>query len=191
MHLLTRFGFSDRASALWLITPGLLLGALFFYGFLAWTAWLSLTRSGMLPSHEFVGLLQYQRLFEDPRWLAALWNLLRFASLFVALPLLIGLGLAVLLDQKLRAEGVLRWIYLHPMALSMIVTGSAWRWLMDPDQGLAEGLQVVASGTEKQHKAQVRMQQLAGQLFSGLPWIGGLGHGADYAFTVVHRWFPL
>lgn len=143
MHLRTRFGFSDRASALWLITPGLLLGALFFYGFLAWTAWLSLTHSGMLPSHEFVGLLQYQRLFEDPRWLAALWNLLRFASLFVALPLLIGLGLAVLLDQKLRAEGVLRWIYLHPMALSMIVTGSAWRWLMDPDQGLAEGLRLL------------------------------------------------
>ncbi|WIV98008.1 carbohydrate ABC transporter permease [Kinneretia aquatilis] len=144
MHLqLTRWRFSDRATALWLITPGLLLGALFFYGFLGWTAWLSLTRSGMLPSHEFVGLLQYQRLFEDPRWLAALWNLLRFASLFVALPLLIGLGLAVLLDQKLRAEGVLRWIYLHPMALSMIVCGSAWRWLMDPDQGLAEGLRTL------------------------------------------------
>jgi glucose/mannose transport system permease protein len=57
----------------------------------------------------------------------------------VLLPLVIGLGLAVLLDQKLRSEGLLRWVYLHPMALSMVVTGSAWRWLMDPEQGLAAG----------------------------------------------------
>jgi glucose/mannose transport system permease protein len=107
---------------------------------LLWTGWLSLTRSGMMPSHEFVGLQQYRRLLDDPRWLAALWNLLRFGLCFVVLPLLIGLGMAVLLDQRLRAEGLLRWVFLHPMALSMIVTGSAWRWLMDPEQGVAEGV---------------------------------------------------
>ncbi len=131
---------AERRSALACLIPMLLLGAVFFYGFLLWTGWLSLTRSNLLPSNDFVGLLQYRRLLEDPRWQASLWNLLRFSLGFVLLPLLIGLGLAVLLDQRLRAEGVLRWIYLHPMALSMVVTGSAWRWLMDPEQGLAEGV---------------------------------------------------
>lgn len=58
-------------------------------------------------------------------------------------------------------------------------------------QGLAECLEVVGSGTEKQHEPQVRMQQLPRQLLGRLPGIGGLGHGTDYAFTVVHRWFPL
>lgn len=131
---------AERRSALACLIPMLLLGAVFFYGFLLWTAWLSLTRSNLLPSNDFVGLLQYRRLLEDPRWQASLWNLLRFSLGFVLLPLLIGLGLAVLLDQRLRAEGLLRWVYLHPMALSMVVTGSAWRWLMDPEQGLAEGV---------------------------------------------------
>lgn len=130
----------ERRTALACLIPLLLLGALFFYGFLLWTGWLSLTRSNLLPSNDFVGLLQYRRLLEDPRWQAALWNLLRFGCGFVLLPLLIGLGLAILLDQRLRAEGLLRWVYLHPMALSMVVTGSAWRWLMDPEQGLAEGV---------------------------------------------------
>lgn len=130
----------ERRWALACLLPMLLLGALFFYGFLLWTGWLSLTRSGMMPSHEFVGLQQYRRLLDDPRWLASLWNLLRFGTCFVVLPLLIGLGMAVLLDQRLRAEGLLRWVYLHPMALSMVVTGSAWRWLMDPEQGVAEGV---------------------------------------------------
>lgn len=130
----------ERRWALACLLPLLVLGALFFYGFLLWTGWLSLTRSGMMPSHEFVGLQQYRRLLDDPRWLASLWNLLRFGLCFVVLPLLIGLGMAVLLDQRLRAEGLLRWVFLHPMALSMIVTGSAWRWLMDPEQGVAEGV---------------------------------------------------
>jgi glucose/mannose transport system permease protein len=115
----------------------------FFYGFLLWTGWLSLTRSNMLPSNEFIGLKQYERLLLDPRWQAALWNLLRFGLGFVLLPLLIGLGLALLLDQKLRGEGLLRWVWLHPMALSMIVTGSAWRWLLDPEQGIAEGVRAL------------------------------------------------
>jgi glucose/mannose transport system permease protein len=130
----------ERRHALACLIPLLLIGAVFFYGFLLWTGWISLTRSNLMPSTDFVGLLQYRRLLEDPRWQAALWNLLRFGSCFVLLPLAIGLALAVLLDQQLRSEGMLRWVYLHPMALSMVVTGSAWRWLMDPEQGLAEGV---------------------------------------------------
>ncbi len=131
---------SERRTALTCLIPLLLIGAVFFYGFLLWTGWLSLTRSNLMPSTEFIGLKQYERLLLDARWQAALWNLLRFGVGFVALPLVIGLGLALLLDQRLRGEGLLRWVWLHPMALSMVVTGSAWRWLMDPEQGLAEGV---------------------------------------------------
>jgi glucose/mannose transport system permease protein len=123
-----------------LIAPSLIVCLLFFYGFMAWTGWISLTRSGLLPSNEFVGLMQYQRLFADERWLGALANLARFAGLFIAIPLALGLLLAVLLDQKLRAEGALRLIYLHPMALSLIVTGTVWRWLLDPELGLPQGV---------------------------------------------------
>ncbi|MBT9456674.1 MAG: sugar ABC transporter permease [Burkholderiaceae bacterium] len=123
-----------------LLAPSLIVCLLFFYGFMLWTGWISLTRSGMLPSSEFVGLLQYQRLFADERWLGALGNLARFAALFVIIPLALGLLLAILLDQKLRAEGALRLIYLHPMALSLIVTGTVWRWLLDPELGLALGV---------------------------------------------------
>ncbi|TDP73278.1 carbohydrate ABC transporter permease [Roseateles toxinivorans] len=123
-----------------LLAPSLIACLLFFYGFMLWTGWISLTRSGMLPSSEFVGLLQYQRLFADERWLGALGNLARFATLFVIIPLVLGLLLAILLDQKLRAEGALRLVYLHPMALSLIVTGTVWRWLLDPELGLALGV---------------------------------------------------
>lgn len=123
-----------------LLAPSLIVCLLFFYGFMLWTGWISLTRSGMLPSSDFVGLLQYQRLFADERWLGALGNLARFATLFVIIPLVLGLLLAILLDQKLRAEGALRLIYLHPMALSLIVTGTVWRWLLDPELGLAPGV---------------------------------------------------
>lgn len=123
-----------------LLAPSLIVCLLFFYGFMLWTGWISLTRSGMLPSSEFVGLLQYQRLFADERWLGALYNLARFGTLFVLIPLALGLLLAILLDQKLRAEGALRLVYLHPMALSLIVTGTVWRWLLDPELGLAQGV---------------------------------------------------
>jgi len=132
--------FLERWQPQLLLAPSLIVCLLFFYGFMLWTGWISLTRSGMLPSSEFVGLLQYQRLFADERWLGALGNLARFAALFVVIPLILGLLLAILLDQKLRAEGALRLIYLHPMALSLIVTGTVWRWLLDPELGLAQGL---------------------------------------------------
>jgi glucose/mannose transport system permease protein len=59
-----------------------------------------------------------------------------FGSLFIGGAMAIGLLLAVLLDQKIRAEGVLRTIYLYPMALSFIVTGTAWKWILNPGLGL-------------------------------------------------------
>jgi glucose/mannose transport system permease protein len=109
----------------------------FVYGFIAWTAWISLTGSRLLPNYKFAGLAQYVTLFtKEPRWWVAILNLFIFSSLFIAFCIALGLILAVLLDQRVRAEGFFRTIYLYPMALSFIVTGAAWKWILNPDLGL-------------------------------------------------------
>lgn len=106
------------------------------YGFIAWTAGLSFTKSRMLPQWEFVGFDQYARLFANPRWHVALDNLLIFIVLFIGISLLLGLLLAIFLDRKVRAEGALRTIYLYPMAISFVVTGTAWKWILNPGLGI-------------------------------------------------------
>ncbi|QJC56161.1 sn-glycerol-3-phosphate transport system permease protein UgpA [Polaromonas vacuolata] len=119
------------------ISPAFVLGFAFIYGFMVWNGVLSVTGSRMLPNYdEFVGLSQYQRLFEMDRWWVALKNLGIFSLLYVGGSMLIGMLLAIFLDQKVRGEGALRIVYLYPMALSFIVTGTAWKWILNPSLGL-------------------------------------------------------
>jgi glucose/mannose transport system permease protein len=119
------------------IAPAFVLGFAFIYGLMIWNGILSVTGSGMLPNYdEFVGLDQYVKLFDMDRWWVALKNLGIFSVLYVGGSLVIGMFLAILLDQKIRAEGVIRTIYLYPMALSFIVTGTAWKWILNPSLGL-------------------------------------------------------
>jgi glucose/mannose transport system permease protein len=117
------------------LSPTLAASLVFVYGFILWTAYLSLTESRLLPNFEFAGLVQYERLFENERWWTAAKNLGIFGSLFIGISLALGLLIAILLDQKIRAEGALRAIYLYPMALSFIVTGTAWKWMLNPGLG--------------------------------------------------------
>ena len=128
----------DRAEAALpkiVLGPTLLCALLFVYGFILWTAWLSVTESRLLPRYEFAGLVQYIALFNSERWWTALGNLGVFASLFIVVCMVTGLLMAILLDQRVRAEGFLRAIYLYPMALSFIVTGTVWRWILNPGLG--------------------------------------------------------
>ena len=119
------------------VAPAFVLGFAFIYGLMVWNGVLSVTASRMLPNYdEFVGLEQYTRLWESDRWWVALKNLGIFSFLYVGGSIAIGLLLAVLLDQKVRAEGAIRTIYLYPMALSFIVTGTAWKWMLNPSLGL-------------------------------------------------------
>ncbi|MDO8772386.1 MAG: sugar ABC transporter permease [Burkholderiaceae bacterium] len=119
------------------IAPAFVLGFAFIYGLMVWNGVLSVTASRMLPNYsEFVGLEQYVRLFEMDRWWVALKNLGIFSVLYVGGSMLLGMFLAILLDQKIRSEGALRTIYLYPMALSFIVTGTAWKWILNPSLGL-------------------------------------------------------
>jgi glucose/mannose transport system permease protein len=118
------------------LAPTIIASLIFVYGFIALTGWLSLTESRMMPNYEFSGFGQYIALFEIDRWWVSASNLGIFGGLFILFCLAIGLGMAVLLDQRIRAEGALRAIYLYPMALSFIVTGAAWKWILNPGLGL-------------------------------------------------------
>ena len=118
------------------VAPAFVLGFAFIYGLMVWNGVLSLTASRMLPRYEFVGLAQYAALWELERWWVAMKNLAIFGTLYVAGSQLLGMLLAILLDQKIRAEGALRTIYLYPMAMSFVVTGTAWKWILNPSQGL-------------------------------------------------------
>lgn len=118
------------------LAPSAALLLVFVYGFIAWTAWISFTRSRLLPRFDLAGTIQYERLFQSPRWETALNNLFVFGVLFIAISMALGLLLAILLDQQVRAEGAIRTIYLYPMAISFIVTGTAWKWILNPGLGL-------------------------------------------------------
>lgn len=120
------------------LSPTLIIVLVFFYGFILWTGYLSFTNSRMLPSYDLVGWSNYIKLFSNERWLVSLRNLAVYSILFIAICLFIGLLIAIFLDQKIRAEGALRTIYLYPMALSFIVTGTIWKWLLNPQVGIEQ-----------------------------------------------------
>ena len=118
------------------LAPGFVLAFVFIYGLIVWNGVLSFSASRLLPNYEFVGWAQYATLFQSERWGVAMKNLAIFSTLFIGIGLGLGLLLAILLDQKIRVEGALRTIYLYPMALSFIVTGTAWKWILNPGLGL-------------------------------------------------------
>jgi len=118
------------------VAPSFVLSFLFIYGLIVWNGYLSVSASRMLPNYDFAGFEQYARLFVSDRFHVALINMAIFGSLFIGGAMALGLLLAILLDQKIRAEGLLRTIYLYPMAISFIVTGTAWKWMLNPGLGL-------------------------------------------------------
>ena len=130
------FNFLEKNLPKFVLAPTTIVMIVCMYGFIAWTGLLSLTKSRMMPQWEFVGLDQYVRLFNNPRWHVAVDNLFIFLILFILIALVLGLLLAIFLDQKIRNEGVIRTIYLYPMAISFIVTGTAWKWILNPGLGI-------------------------------------------------------
>ena len=129
-----------RARVDWLprlvVAPSFIASLLFIYGLMAWNGYLSLSASRILPNYEWVGLQQYLNLWESDRFRVAMTNMGLFGLCFIGGAMALGVLLAILLDQKVRAEGVLRTIYLYPMAVSMIVTGTAWKWILNPGLGI-------------------------------------------------------
>ena len=114
----------------------LLLAAGHLVSFALWTIWVSFTPSTLVPVSGWVGLRNYTSVMATRNWNIAFDNLLLFGTGFVVLSLLMGLGLAILLDQRIRGENVLRSIFLYPLALSFVVTGTAWSWVLNPGIGI-------------------------------------------------------
>lgn len=116
--------------------PMILTALVVFVGGTIWTIVYSFTNSTLLPRLEFVGLEQYRRLWVTPRWLIAIENLAIYGVLSLAFSLVIGFVLAALMDQKIRFENTFRTIFLYPFALSFIVTGLIWQWILNPSFGI-------------------------------------------------------
>jgi len=128
----------ERWAAILTLMPSVILIAVFVYGFISWTVFVSFTKwdSGA-PDYTFVGLANYQRLFsgtsiESQRFFIDLRNLIGFAMLFLATNIVAGFGLAILIDSRIRGENFFRSVYLLPYSISFIVAGVVWRWLLTP-----------------------------------------------------------
>ena len=107
-----------------------------FLGGSIWTMAYSFTSSRLLPKWKFVGFDQYERLWETRRWIISIENLALYGIFSLIFTLVIGFTLAALLDRKIRFENTFRTILLYPFALSFIVTGLTWQWILNPDFGL-------------------------------------------------------
>lgn len=128
---------TDHIIALCFILPSIVLIAVFVYGFIGWTGYVSLSNwNTLVPDFSFAGLKNYAYLFQDYRFQADLRNTLVFTVLFIAVVVIAGQALAIFLDQKIRGESLFRNIFFFPMALSFVVTGVVWQWLLNPSTGV-------------------------------------------------------
>lgn len=116
--------------------PMILTVLIVFLGGSIWTIVYSFTSSRLLPKWKFVGFDQYERLWETRRWIISIENLAIYGIFSLIFTLVIGFTLAALLDRKIRFENTFRSILLYPFALSFIVTGLTWQWILNPDFGL-------------------------------------------------------
>ena len=123
------------------MTPMMATVIFVFIGCTLWTIFYSLTTSRVLPAadplgKDFVGLQQYVRLFADNRWQISVRNLAIYGALALTFSFVVGFVLAVFMDQKIRFENAFRTIFLYPFALSFVITGLVWQWMLNPAFGL-------------------------------------------------------
>ncbi|MEP5630716.1 MAG: sugar ABC transporter permease [Tateyamaria sp.] len=116
--------------------PMILTALVVFVGGTGWTVVYSFTGSRMLPRERWVGFDQYERLWDSDRWIISIKNLGIYGFFCMILTLVLGFALAACLDRKIRFESAFRTIFLYPFALSFVVTGLAWQWILNPDFGV-------------------------------------------------------
>lgn len=116
--------------------PAFVTALLIYIVCTGWTIWVSFTNSRLLPSSQFVGFAQYERLFANERWQISFNNLFIFGGCFLTLSLALGLLMAIMIDQRVRFENMLRAVFLYPYAMSFVVTGLVWQWFLNPELGL-------------------------------------------------------
>ena len=118
------------------LAPSIIASFVYVFVFAGWTFYISLSDSTLLPSYGFRGFQNYVDLWANRRWGVAYSNLFLFSAVYVTCAMAVGLLLAVLIDQRIRAESFWRTIFLYPLAVSFIVTGTVWQWLYNPTSGI-------------------------------------------------------
>jgi glucose/mannose transport system permease protein len=121
---------------IFVIAPSILASFIYVFVFAGWTLYISLSDSTLLPSYNFLGLDNYASLWANRRWGVAYSNLFIFSFFYVLTAMAVGLLLAILIDQRIRGESFWRTIFLYPLAVSFIVTGTVWQWLYNPASGI-------------------------------------------------------
>ncbi|MDB6176352.1 sugar ABC transporter permease [Paracoccus sp. Z330] len=118
------------------LVPTILASVIYVVLFSLWTIWISLSQSTLLPDMTYSGFDAYFTLWQSKRWTVAFTNLFVFGTLYVLGALAMGTLLAILIDQRVRFEAFWRTIFLYPLAVSFIVTGTVWRWIFHPQTGV-------------------------------------------------------
>lgn len=118
------------------LTPTLIATFVYVFVFCGWTVYISLSNSTLLPDYALVGFDHYVSLWSSRRWKIAYTNLFVFGSLYIVFATVVGLLLAILIDQRIRGENLFRTIFLYPVAVSFVVTGTVWRWILNPTSGV-------------------------------------------------------
>lgn len=118
------------------LAPSLIATFVYVFVFCGWTIWISLSNSTLLPDYGFSGFQHYASLWSSRRWKIAYTNLFLFGSLYILFGMAVGLALAILIDQRIRGENLFRTIFLYPVAVSFVVTGTVWRWILNPTTGV-------------------------------------------------------
>ncbi len=114
-----------------------------YLGTVLWSLRVSMSNSRTFPSDDFVGLAQFERLFDNERWILSLQNLALYGVLFILACMTIGFLLAVFIDQKVMAEGALRTVFLYPYAMSFVATGLVWQWMLNPGNGIQQAVRLM------------------------------------------------
>jgi len=164
-----------------MILPSLIAIAIFVYGFIGWTGYVSLSNwNTLVKDLSFAGLSNYKFLFEDFRFQSDLRNTLMFTILFIVATTLIGMWLAVMVDKKIRAETLFRNIFIFPMALSFVVTGVVWQWILSP----STGINLILKGLFGLTDEQVPAWYTSTDIVPSIPW-GQIDFGLPIAIIAV------
>ena len=133
--------FASRAAD-WLpaavLAPTIITTGIYIFVFVCWNIYLSLTNSTLLPVYDFAGFENYFKIWKNPRWTTGVANLWFFGIFYIGLSTALGIFLAILMDQRVKGENLLRSIFLYPIAISFIVTGTTWQWILNPSTGLEQ-----------------------------------------------------
>ncbi len=120
------------------VLPTLITTGIYIFVFVCWNVYLSVSNSTLLPNYDFAGFDAYTRLWRNPRWTTGAWNLLFFGAFYIGVSTALGVFMAILMDQKVKGESFLRSIFLYPIAISFVVTGTTWQWILNPSTGLEQ-----------------------------------------------------